>query len=292
MTQPENQAEALKVVKALEWKQVAEGGIWEVSNCQFAWYKIVERMTKDGFLQTWNEGRAATLDEAKAAAQADFEARIRSALQSSPPVQTAAVDGEVRQMSEEEAEAILDANPELREKVGAVIDEMFDEDINPLDIAEYWMKRAHIAEAALASQPAVEGDAVACWQVWVEPGEDEAIVTGWVDEDADMIEHWRSKGRRVRPLYTRHAAADAGVREALVNLAHEMRFLLRQNPDKDGGLYRQRLDEADAALALAKGECPHRCDEGGVCLAEHSGFPQSCPRAALSLAAKRGLTNG
>jgi hypothetical protein len=88
-------------------------------------------------------------------------------------------------------------------------------------------------------------------------------------------------------LASQPAVADAWVRDALVNLAHEMRFLLRQNPDKDGGLYRQRLDEADAALALAKGECPHRCDEGGVCLAEHSGFPQSCPRASLSLAAKR-----
>ncbi|MER9217909.1 hypothetical protein NKI48_03090 [Mesorhizobium sp. M0644] len=38
---------------------------------------------------------------------------------------------------------------------------------------------------------------------------------------------------------------------ALTNLAHEMRFLLRQNPEKDGGLYRQRLDEADAAIAKA-----------------------------------------
>lgn len=40
-----------------------------------------------------------------------------------------------------------------------------------------------------------------------------------------------------------------GVTEALANLAHEMRFLLRQNPEKDGGLYRQRLDEAESALA-------------------------------------------
>ena len=80
------------------------------------------------------------------------------------------------------------------------------------------------------------------------------------------------------------AAVDGEVVKALVNLAHEMRFLLRHNPDKDGGLYRLRLDEADAAIALANGECPHKCDEGGMCLAEHSGFPQSCPRAALSKA--------
>jgi hypothetical protein len=36
--------------------------------------------------------------------------------------------------------------------------------------------------------------------------------------------------------------------EALRNLAHEMRFLLRNNPKMDGGLYRQRLHEADTAL--------------------------------------------
>lgn len=76
---------------------------------------------------------------------------------------------------------------------------------------------------------------------------------------------------------------EEAAREALANLAHEMRFLLRQNPEKDGGLYRQRLDEADRALALASGECPHKCEEGGICLAEHSGFPQSCPRAARFL---------
>lgn len=37
---------------------------------------------------------------------------------------------------------------------------------------------------------------------------------------------------------------------ALHNLANEMRHLLRVNPAKDGGLYRQRLNEADAILAV------------------------------------------
>jgi hypothetical protein len=36
--------------------------------------------------------------------------------------------------------------------------------------------------------------------------------------------------------------------EALRNLAHEMRLLLRNNQKMDGGLYRQRLHEADTAL--------------------------------------------
>jgi chromosome segregation ATPase len=38
------------------------------------------------------------------------------------------------------------------------------------------------------------------------------------------------------------------LREALTNLAHEMRYVLRRHPKMDGGLYRQRLTEADAAL--------------------------------------------
>lgn len=49
------------------------------------------------------------------------------------------------------------------------------------------------------------------------------------------------------------AAAAPDLLEALQNLAHEMRFMLRANPTKDGGLYRQRLDEADAAISKATG---------------------------------------
>lgn len=36
---------------------------------------------------------------------------------------------------------------------------------------------------------------------------------------------------------------------ALRNLADEMSFLLSRNPGKDGGLYRRRLDEADAVIS-------------------------------------------
>ncbi len=39
---------------------------------------------------------------------------------------------------------------------------------------------------------------------------------------------------------------------ALKNLAHEMRFMLQTNPQKDGGLYRQRLSEAEAIIARAE----------------------------------------
>ena len=41
----------------------------------------------------------------------------------------------------------------------------------------------------------------------------------------------------------------ARLEDALRNLAHEMRFLLRNHPKMDGGLYRNRLDEAARALS-------------------------------------------
>jgi hypothetical protein len=40
---------------------------------------------------------------------------------------------------------------------------------------------------------------------------------------------------------------------ALRNLAREMRHMLRVNPDKDGGLYRRRLVEAEAVIAKVEG---------------------------------------
>lgn len=41
----------------------------------------------------------------------------------------------------------------------------------------------------------------------------------------------------------------ARLEEALRNLSNEMRFLLRNHPKMDGGLYRKRLDEAARALS-------------------------------------------
>jgi hypothetical protein len=72
-------------------------------------------------------------------------------------------------LSEEQAEAILDANPDLRQKVDAAIDSIFDGDLNPMDLAEYWMKRAEIAEAGLTPkwQPIetapIDGTVVDLW---------------------------------------------------------------------------------------------------------------------------------
>jgi hypothetical protein len=40
--------------------------------------------------------------------------------------------------------------------------------------------------------------------------------------------------------------------KALSNLAHEIRYMLRTNPEKDGGMYRQRLTEAEVALERAR----------------------------------------
>lgn len=57
-------------------------------------------------------------------------------------------------------------------------------------------------------------------------------------------------------------AAAPDLLEALRNIAHEMRFMLRANPAKDGGLYRQRLDEADLAIAKATGS-PVPQEKGG-----------------------------
>jgi hypothetical protein len=56
--------------------------------------------------------------------------------------------------------------------------------------------RAYLA--SLPAQADGTGEVVAEWQVWAE---DDFGISGWVNEDAGMIEHWRSKGRKVRALY-------------------------------------------------------------------------------------------
>ena len=42
--------------------------------------------------------------------------------------------------------------------------------------------------------------------------------------------------------------------DAVQNCIYELRHLLKANPEKDGGLYRQRLTEAEAALLAYRGE--------------------------------------
>jgi hypothetical protein len=67
-------------------------------------------------------------------------------------------------------------------------------------------------------------------------------------EGDGAAETWNS-----RPIEDGQAAILGNAMEALRNLATEMRHMLSANPKKDGGLYRQRLDEADAAIARAEG---------------------------------------
>jgi hypothetical protein len=45
----------------------------------------------------------------------------------------------------------------------------------------------------------------------------------------------------------------AALVEAAADLAREMAFMLRHNPEKDGGMYRDALNAARAALAALKG---------------------------------------
>lgn len=69
---------------------------------------------------------------------------------------------------------------------------------------------------------------------------------------AEEIEGAEEENARLNSLISRYE-------EALRNLATEMRHMLRMNPSKDGGLYRQRLTEAEALLARpaagAHGSC-------------------------------------
>ena len=71
------------------------------------------------------------------------------------------------------------------------------------------IRSALTADAAKAGAEPVAGEAVAQWQVISDEG-------AWVNEDADMIEHWRSQGRPVRPLYASPvpAAVERGTDES------------------------------------------------------------------------------
>jgi hypothetical protein len=50
------------------------------------------------------------------------------------------------------------------------------------------------------------------------------------------------------------AAKVAALVEAAQDLAREMEFMLRHNPDKDGGMYRDAVNAARAALAAWEGK--------------------------------------
>jgi hypothetical protein len=147
------EAPAVPVVKALEWRngyrdenvtivQASFGGLYQV------------RTRRDGIWLDWPDRRASvqfdTLDAAKAAAQADFETRIRSAILSSPPVKAAAVDGDICR-----AAAAL-----LNNLWGTTYSGIRTHDENWAEFERRYpgVKWLH---DSLASQNAVEGEAVA-----------------------------------------------------------------------------------------------------------------------------------
>jgi hypothetical protein len=207
------EAPAVPVVKALEWADYSdEDGFHLEARTVVGTYSVrgAHLEINGCFAKTY-----ITSDAAKAAAQADFEARIRSALQSSPPVQdlmdsdyardimhivptpvkAAAVDGEVS------AKAIL---RQLMDQF-----ETFDKApenavvwvggwSNPEAATHIKTVRVGDIRAALASQNAVEGEAVA----WAKR------------EHLEMGRHQFSTVRHPTPgfdvpLYARPAAADA-----------------------------------------------------------------------------------
>lgn len=102
-------------------------------------------------------------------------------------------------------------------------------------------------------------------------GFDAVFAAGWLNEpdnalqaeaDVDLIALAPTLARHVLTQQAQIAALaedaarahdlalkNEAMRVALINLAHEMRFLLRNKPSFDGGLYRKRLNEADAVLS-------------------------------------------
>lgn len=92
---------------------------------------------------------------------------------------------------------------------------------------------------------------------------DAPMFTGTTEQLCNALQHiaeTRSNGATTKAVaqaaalvisqMTEDADRAAALALALQNLAAEMRHLLYVNPAKDGGLYRQRLDEAYAALEV------------------------------------------
>ena len=119
------EAPAVPVVKALEWIEAGKDGAVGafVAPSVLGTYMIWPR----GVLETpppsvsKNYG---SVEAAKAGAQADFEARIGSALQSSPPVKAAAVDGDQPETVERNPKSWA-AWKRKAEELQATIDEMW-----------------------------------------------------------------------------------------------------------------------------------------------------------------------
>ncbi|WP_119920304.1 hypothetical protein [Mesorhizobium sp. DCY119] len=185
-TQP---AEAGVTVKALEWDEHNCADVYGVKDCHGQGpkrYFLYRASTIIG----WFDG----IDAAKAAAQADYERRVRSALVPTPAPQ--GMDTAV-----EAAEAAVYPRHEKGFLVKPLLDAI---DMRAALTAAY----PHMTGAA---QEAVEGEPVE-WQR-------EAGDFGWQRVSPDDLEHYRSKGARLRALYTTPqpapSSADAGMLAAL-----------------------------------------------------------------------------
>lgn len=75
-----------------------------------------------------------------------------------------------------------------------------------------------------------------------------------VDEDGGVIcDNEPYYPHALDPEHAKLIAAAPDLLEALRNLATEVRHLLKVHPEMDGGLYRQRLSDAEVAIAKAEG---------------------------------------
>lgn len=280
---PEAPAGAVEV-KALEWRFGARKCLR--ATVALGFYEIEPQgPTSFGLYVNYHAVKEtfASIEAAKAAAQADYEFRIRSALLASPPAQTAAVDGEcIRGVIEEGGhcgaacgwrsctgchetrEGAETGDYPYSKEFGCYVGSGCCECGGIGVVWEYCSKDAlddmarDLDHAALASQAA--GEVAVAWQRWLPD-------FGWQPVNEEDLEHYRAKGATIRPLYTHPSAADAGVREALredvlkeaMNAAYSSPHYLGPDgvtPDADGLLQpgspydRGRYDARKAIAAL------------------------------------------
>lgn len=130
---------------------------------------------------------------------------LEAALQSSPPVKAAAVDGEVRNVASDG----VDRNA-LKAAYAAYDDAL---ELRPRETAEAIYDAIAAYVSALASQHAVEGEAVAWRWRYADDMEWRAAQIEAPDEARERQRVGSSETLRIfEPLFTRPAAADAGVR--------------------------------------------------------------------------------
>ena len=201
------EAPAVPVVKALEWKDIrGDGSLVAFPDIGLAYIASGKAWGHRNYPDQHPVDGG--IEAAKAGAQADFEARIRSTLQSFPPVKTPAVDGE----RAPEGYVLVPIKPTVA-MLKAAAEECVRIRHDHEDVAiggDYWRV---MVRAALASQHAVEGEAVA----WRDDAFEKAahIVERWFGEDATGC---ASDIRALISASPRPAAADAGVREALKDI--------------------------------------------------------------------------